>query len=103
MLQAVSLRSVVFCRCELRAPWGFRVPKREMTGFHVITAGRCRLELAEPRPGVEVEAGDLLLFPHGHAHVMRDPPTARTIPFSRPSRKSRSTPSACFAAAARAN
>ncbi len=81
VLSAISLRSVVFCRCELRAPWGFRVPKREMTGFHVITAGRCRLEMAEPKTDVEVAAGDLLLFPHGHAHQMRDPPTAGTIPF----------------------
>ena len=81
VLQAVSLRSVVFCRCELRAPWGFHVPQREKTGFHVITAGRCRLEMSEPHLAVEVEAGDLLFFPHGHAHVMRDPPTARTIPF----------------------
>jgi AraC-like DNA-binding protein len=80
VLQAVSLRSVVFCRCELRAPWGFQVPQREKTGFHVITAGRCRLEM-NGSVAAEVEAGDLLLFPHGDAHVMRDPPTARTIPF----------------------
>ena len=81
VLQAVSLRSVVFCRCELRAPWGFQVPQREKTGFHVITAGRCRLEMNDPPTEVEVEAGDLLLFPHGHGHVMCDPPAARTIPF----------------------
>jgi AraC-like DNA-binding protein len=81
VLQAVSLRSVVFCRCELRAPWGFRVPKREKTGFHVITAGRCRLEMEEPLTSVEVEAGDLLLLPHAHPHVMRDPPSTPTVPF----------------------
>jgi len=83
VLAAVSLRSVVFCRCELRAPWGFRVPQREMTGFHVITEGQCRLELAEPKMALEVAAGDLLLFPHGHAHVMRDPPQAPTVPFQK--------------------
>jgi AraC-like DNA-binding protein len=81
VLSAVTLRSVVFCRCDLRAPWGIRAAKREMTGFHVITAGRCRLEMDQPRLTVDVEAGDLLLFPHAHAHVMRDPPSARTIPF----------------------
>ncbi|MCI0360600.1 MAG: AraC family transcriptional regulator [Planctomycetaceae bacterium] len=81
VLQAVTLRSVVFCRCELRSPWGFHVPKRDMTGFHVITEGHCRLEVSEPGLAVEVAAGDLLFFPHGHAHVMRDPPTAPTISF----------------------
>lgn len=81
VLHAISLRSVVFCRCELRAPWGFCVPAREKTGFHAITAGRCRLELGDERTAVEVEAGDLLLLPHGHAHIMRDPAGARTISF----------------------
>jgi AraC-like DNA-binding protein len=81
VLHAVSLRSVVFCRCELRSPWGFRVPKREKTGFHAVAAGTCRLELSDPPTTIDVEAGDLLLFPHGHAHVMRDPADARTIPF----------------------
>jgi AraC-like DNA-binding protein len=81
VLSAISLQSVVICRCELKAPWGFRVPKREMTGFHVITAGRCRLEMSEPALDTMVESGDLLLFPHGHPHVMRDPPSAATIPF----------------------
>jgi AraC-like DNA-binding protein len=83
VLEAISLRSVVFCRCELRSPWGFRVPKRDMTGFHVIAAGRCRLEMSEPKLAVDVEAGDLLLFPHADAHVMRDPPTASTVPFQK--------------------
>jgi len=81
VLSAISLRSVVICRCELKAPWGFRVPKRDMTGFHVITAGRCRLEMSDPALDTTVECGDLLLFPHGHPHVMHDPPDAPTIPF----------------------
>src|SRR5262245_53478229 len=81
VLSAISLRSVVFCRCEMRAPWGIRAPQRDMTGFHAFTDGRCRLVMNEPKMDLEVAAGDLLLFPHGHAHVMSDPPTARTIPF----------------------
>jgi AraC-like DNA-binding protein len=81
VLSAISLRSVVICRCELRAPWGFRVPHRPRTGFHVVTAGRCRLEMGEVCLATEVQAGDLLLFPHGHGHLMRDPPTAEAVPF----------------------
>jgi len=38
--------------------------------FHIVTKGSCRLELQGGK-SFELEAGDLLLLPHGDAHIVR--------------------------------
>jgi len=36
VMDAVRLRSRVFCRSELRAPWGMALPRSDYAHFHVI-------------------------------------------------------------------
>jgi AraC family transcriptional regulator, activator of mtrCDE len=38
--------------------------------FHIVTAGNCLLERSGGHP-LRLEAGDVLLLPHGDAHVVR--------------------------------
>lgn len=43
--------------------------------FHIVSAGSCRIELDTISPGtgegvVHAEQGDVVIFPHAHAHVM---------------------------------
>jgi len=63
-----------YCRSELTAPWGLTLPP--MPGclwFHVVTSGRCRIELDDGRVDW-VLPGDLALVTGGAGHVLRDEP-----------------------------
>jgi AraC-like DNA-binding protein len=71
-LDAVRVRSVVYCRSELGAPWGFRVAASAQAKFHLVLLGTARLWVADNDSEVDLAAGDLVLLPHGSAHVIRD-------------------------------
>ena len=47
---------------------------REIATFHFVEHGGGWLEVSGAAASVRVEAGDLIILPHGHAHVMRDAP-----------------------------
>ena len=76
MLDALRVRSVVYCRSELGAPWGFRVGASRPAKFHLVLSGTAILAL-DTGDEVALEAGDVVLLPRGSGHVMRDRPTSR--------------------------
>jgi AraC-like DNA-binding protein len=76
MLEAVRVRSVVYCRSELGAPWAFRVPESPEPKFHIVLSGNALVGVP-PNEDVGVAAGDLVLLPHGSGHALRDRPTSR--------------------------
>ena len=64
-LHLLRLTGTLYCRSELTAPWGVDLPPIEgCMMFHVVTAGRCWLEIegAEPRL---LQQGSVALVPHG--------------------------------------
>ena len=72
ILRAVRVRSTVYCRSLMRAPWGFGVQAHGNPAFHLVTEGRCWLEVdGEPRQ-TQLAAGDLVILPAGPRHWMRD-------------------------------
>ena len=71
MLNAVRVRSVVYCRSELGAPWGFRVAESPQAKFHLVLRGPANVSL-DNGDSAALEAGDLVLLPHGSGHVMKD-------------------------------
>ena len=74
ILSDVRFRSTIFCRSEMRAPWGFSVQGREVATFHFVECGACRLEVPEAAVKLQLDHGDFVILPHGHAHVVRDGP-----------------------------
>lgn len=42
--------------------------------FHLIDEGACLVELPGSGDVIRLESGDLILFPHGAAHLLRSPP-----------------------------
>ena len=82
VLKAVRLTSGIFLEAEFTAPWCIdSAPGREdvahilpnaeqVSIFHLLTEGRCRAKLPGPGPMLQLEPGDLLMFPHGDGHVM---------------------------------
>ena len=74
VLRSVHIRGSLYCRSRMSAPWGFRVARRDTATFHVVTAGQCWLDVEGVVKGVRVTSGDVVILPHGHAHIMRNPP-----------------------------
>ncbi|SDM46101.1 AraC family transcriptional regulator [Allokutzneria albata] len=75
-LHFLRMTGTFYCRSELTAPWGMTLPAMaDCLWFHIVTAGRCVLEVdgAEPRT---LLPGDLALVPHGEGHRLRDVPDA---------------------------
>jgi AraC-like DNA-binding protein len=74
MLQSIRLESVLYCRATMGAPWGFRISRREVASFHIITGGTCWLTVEGIEKPVPLSEGDLVILSHGHAHTMTDHP-----------------------------
>ncbi|MEO8157873.1 MAG: AraC family transcriptional regulator [Betaproteobacteria bacterium] len=81
VLAAVRLSGAVFLDMELRAEWSYlTAPARHIADvlmpeadhvmpYHLVTEGRCYARLVDGDP-VELNAGDLILFPAGDRHVL---------------------------------
>ena len=80
LLKSVHLRSSVYFRPELGAPWGFSVADHG-TAFHIVADGKCWVQVAGATQPVELVAGDFVVVPRGDAHIMRDSATSTVIDF----------------------
>src|SRR6266516_597595 len=74
VLQSIRLYSTLYCRAKMGAPWGFRVSRREVASFHIVTGGTCWIKVEGKDKQVLLTEGDLVILPHGHAHTMTDHP-----------------------------
>ena len=69
-LHLLRMSGTFYCRCEFTAPWALTLPPfHDSLMFHVVTSGRCRLEVEEEAP-CALQAGDLALVPHGTGHQL---------------------------------
>jgi AraC-like DNA-binding protein len=81
LLRVVRLDGAYFFTVEAAEPWSVEtVAAQELTprvmpgaehliSYHILTAGRCYAGVRGEEP-VELAAGDVIVFPHGDAHVM---------------------------------
>lgn len=88
VLRCVRLRGAVFLHIQGEAPWVAEAPPSRtlaavimpavdhMIEYHVVTRGACWGAIAGETP-VRLEAGDVILFPHGDAHVISSAPGLR--------------------------
>jgi AraC-like DNA-binding protein len=88
VLRSVRLRGAVFLHVEGDEPWVAEAPpSRELAAvimpavdhmmeYHAVTKGSCWGAVVGERP-VRLEAGDVIMFPHGDAHVMSSAPGLR--------------------------
>lgn len=71
LLWSVRVRSTLYCRSELTAPWGFGVAARPVASFHLMTGGDGWLEVQSIAQPIHLASGDLVILPQGHAHQVR--------------------------------
>ena len=80
VLKALKLNSGIFLEAEFTAPWCIDsapgkddvrhiLPSAEhVTLYHLLTEGTCRARIPGVSDAVALEAGDLIMFPHGDGH-----------------------------------
>src|SRR5919108_5079828 len=78
ILDSIRVRSTIFCRSDMRAPWGFGVRAHGNPSFHVVTRGSCWLVVDGDAPQ-KLTTGELVLLPHGPMHWIRDDPSSPTL------------------------
>lgn len=81
VLRVVRLTSAVFFTARLSSPWSIESPPADQLAralrlraesialFHVLVEGQCWFSMEGHAP-LRLEAGDVIIFPHGDAHVM---------------------------------
>jgi AraC-like DNA-binding protein len=81
VLKTVKLEGTMFYNAEFTAPWGVRSPAscflaqylspepRNIIVYHLLTQGRAYVNVENCRR-VSLAAGDIVVFPHGDAHIM---------------------------------
>jgi AraC-like DNA-binding protein len=72
LLRDFRIASSVLCRSVMAPPWGFGIPARQTGSFHVVLEGGGWLDVEGAPEQIRVEAGDLVVLPHGDAHRVRD-------------------------------
>jgi len=82
LLDTLRLRAGKRYNVVLNAPWGIEFPARENgSPFYVVSRGAGRLELTNPDGHVSLNAGDMVMLPRGDAHILRDGPESKAVPF----------------------
>jgi AraC-like DNA-binding protein len=84
-LRVVRLVGAIFIQGRFTAPWCYHSPRADAAApllepgaervviFHLITQGDCYVEVDAAAP-VRLAAGDVVVFPQGHAHRMCSEP-----------------------------
>ena len=91
ILKVVELSGAIFFNARFTAPWGVASPaeatlapmlgvgKDRVLLYHYMVEGSCLVTLDGMEP-LRVGAGDIIVFPHGDAHLMASSPEARPQP-----------------------
>ncbi len=85
VLKAIKLDAAFFYNAEFTAPWSFREPPSSVVSshfasgghviiYHLLTEGRCVASLEGGKP-IGIGAGEIVIFPHGDAHILGNGPT----------------------------
>jgi AraC-like DNA-binding protein len=82
-LNSVRMTGAIFFDAVCTAPWGFAVPPmgkvahvlapgtERLVGYHLVAEGKALVEF-EGSAAVPLVAGDIVISPHGHPHVVRN-------------------------------
>src|SRR5262245_35772369 len=88
VLRAVRLTGAIFFDLHVSAPWVAETPTGSsivrsifpsadhLIPYHVVTRGACWARLVDGS-AVRLEQGDVVMFPHGDAHVISSAPGMR--------------------------
>jgi AraC-like DNA-binding protein len=79
VLETLRFQSTLYCRVEIGAPWGLCFAPTRIATFHVIDRGGCWLLIDGEARMTYLAGGDLVVFPQGAGHQLRDAPETPPI------------------------
>jgi AraC family transcriptional regulator, activator of mtrCDE len=74
LLQMITITGQLEVRCAYGAPWRVAWPESAAheIPYHVVLKGRAIIEEPQAKTAKELVGGDIVLLPHGAAHVLHD-------------------------------
>jgi AraC-like DNA-binding protein len=90
VLKVVKLQGAMFYNGEFSSPWSFCSPPSHMVApyvvpearhliiYHLLTEGRASARLVDGER-VILDAGDIVVFPHGDAHFLENGPPTKPV------------------------
>ncbi|WP_158798798.1 AraC family transcriptional regulator [Pedobacter sp. L105] len=75
VLEAIRLKTVVYSKFPLSAPWGLDIVADENSQFWRLVSGSCTIGSPDGHR-IEMAEGDLVFVPHGSAHWIADRSTS---------------------------
>ena len=90
VLKVVKLQGAMFFNGEFSCPWSFCSPAsaaiaphlvpgaRHVIVYHLLTEGHAAARLVDGER-ITLEAGDIVIFPHGDAHILENGPSAKSV------------------------
>ncbi|EFH82984.1 AraC family transcriptional regulator [Ktedonobacter racemifer] len=76
VLHSLDLKGWLSSRTEMTTSWRFEFAASQDMIFHILTFGGGYLFIEGEREPLRIEDGDVMLFPHGHAHILCDEPAS---------------------------
>src|SRR5258708_13733665 len=78
-LKIIRADGWVLVRTRIAGPWGFAAPPNTAVVFHFVAEGRAFVR--QPNADtIELQAGELILFPRGSPHEMAHSPRGKAMP-----------------------
>jgi AraC-like DNA-binding protein len=81
-LKAVRADGLVLVRTRVAGPWGFSVQPRDAVVFHFVAEGRAFVRQPDAET-LELQAGELVLFPRGGAHEVAHSARGKVVSLER--------------------
>src|SRR5215831_16630971 len=93
VLKLVTLQGAIFYNAEFSAPWSFRSPAscniaplvaagaEHVIIYHLLTEGRASARV-EDGERLALDAGDVVIFPHGDPHIIENGKPIKTVDLS---------------------
>ena len=78
-LKAVRADGLVLVRTRVAGPWGFAVQARDAVVFHFVAEGRAFVRQVDTET-IELQAGEMVMFPRGNAHEVAYSKRGRVMP-----------------------
>src|SRR4029450_6371836 len=79
VLGTLGLRSRLFCRSDVAAPWVMTFPADNLAHFHIVERGGAWLEMEGLKSPSALAPGDLVVISRRNAYRLVDPPRRKRV------------------------
>ncbi len=80
ILNTLNFNGAFYYATDFQGAWSIQVPAfRKVARFHYVVQGHCWVRMADTEKPRLLNSGDIVIIPHGQAHVLSNSPTAEPM------------------------